>query len=532
MIIDRREKIRDALNVLFIIVFSYSVLRYFASLGMDAHHDGFMFKTALDLAHGKILYRDTYSQYGIIPSYIQALFILAFGERILSIRIATVVVYVLAFVINYLIWKRYLSRTLALILDVALVFMGPYCSGIFWFCPWPSVYSLFFIMLGVYCYILYLEKQNRRYMCMCALCSACAFLCRQPVGLVLVLAFYIMQLIFCWLSPDSKRTILKERWVYTRALCVIAVIFVAYLLISGSAVDYWIQNIEYMAKWGAAQSGSNASTLFVRISNLMESLVNCLLGKIWTGEYVWGLSALICVFHFWGKVLYCKKRGIVNQEDKCILMLNMYACASWHQYFPVPCFRHCYWGAFPMVGMVLYDLVMIYRMEYQGEDKKRTSKINATAMMLFLIIIGQVLWDRGVDIISKAKMNFQPVVDSGYDFLDGLQLTEEQIQFYYPMHKAIRSAMEETGKEVMNYSPHGYFAVFNNENYYKQYNNWGKDNVYSDYNEVAQKYIRENEPIIIAAKGLDIENYHVYFTSSGDIGNWVEPREISIYVHD
>ncbi len=90
---------------------------------------------------------------------------------------------------------------------------------------------------------------------------------------------------------------------------------------------------------------------------------------------------------------------------------------------------------------------------------------------------------------------------------------------------------EETGNEVMNYSAHGYFAVFNDENYHKQYNNWGEI-MYSDYEETAQRYIEEKEPVIIAAPGMNIEDYHVYFTSSGQSGNAVDPREVSVYVHD
>lgn len=531
MTADKKKKVIDAISILIIVVCSYSVVYHFATLGMDAHHDGFMFKIALDLAHGKVLYRDTFTQYGILPSYIQALFILIFGERVLSIRIATVIVYVITFVLNYLIWKRYVKRGLALALNAVALFMAPYYSMDNWFLPWPSVYSLMFTMLGVYCYILYAENKKALFLFACGLCSVCAFLCRQPVGLVLVIAFYLMQFIFLWIFPGNKKTIFKECWIYTLTLCAMILIFIIYLFISDSVGDYWIQDIKFMAKFGISMSAGSDVELSVMIWNFIVSLVNCLLGKIWTGEYVWGLLALICVAQFFLKVLRCKEKKEVNLEDRCVLMLNMYACASWHQYFPVPCVRHCYWGAFPMLGVVLYGLVTLCKTKYDGKNKRKNMVIYATAMLLFLVITGQVLWNRGTAIISKSEMNFEYVEDSGYDFLDGLKLSEEQWQFYYTMHKAIKSAVEETGKEVMNYSPHAYFAVFNNDNYYKQYINWG-NTMYSDYEEIAQKYIEENEPVIIAASGMDIKDYHVYFTSSGDIGNLNEPREISIYVHD
>ncbi len=525
---DKKEKAIDAFNIFIIAVFSYSVIYYFATIGMDAHHDGFMFKTALDLAHGKVMYRDTYSQYGILTSYIQAFFILIFGERVLSIRIATVIMYVLTLIINYLIWKRYVNRVNAFILNIVAMFMGPYYAMGFYFLPWSSVYSLFFMMLGIYCYILYMETKKSLLLCLCAACSVCAFLCRQPVGMVLVIAFYLMQFMFMWIEPDSKKTIFKECRIYSLVLCVMTLIFIVYLIFSGSMEDFWIQNIKYMIKFGNDQGA-------IGNSNLIKSLVACLFGKGWSGEYVWGILAIINVAHFFIKLLYCKKKKAITSEDKCILMLNMYACASWHQYFPVPCIRHRYWGAFPMLGIVLYSLISLCKKIYPGKNNGSTKEnavaLYVVAMVLFLGITGQVLWNRGSAIVEKSRMDYAEVENSGYDFLDGLRLSKAQREFYDPLHRAIKSAVEEIGKEVMNYTQHGYFAAFNNENYHKQYNNWGEE-MYSDYDEIVQKYIEEKEPIIIAASGMNIKNYHMYFTSSGDIGNYVGAREISVYIHD
>ena len=44
----------------------------FAVIDFDAHHTGLMYKTALDLAEGKVIYRDTFSQYGALTSFLQA----------------------------------------------------------------------------------------------------------------------------------------------------------------------------------------------------------------------------------------------------------------------------------------------------------------------------------------------------------------------------------------------------------------------------------------------------------------------------
>lgn len=81
----------------------------------------------------------------------------------------------------------------------------------------------------------------------------------------------------------------------------------------------------------------------------------------------------------------------VSLKEKCILVLNMYACASWHQYFPVPYARHCYWGAFPMLGVGFYSLVSLCKIIYQRKNKKALAVEYIMAIVLFLGINGQVL---------------------------------------------------------------------------------------------------------------------------------------------
>ncbi|MCS6273708.1 MAG: hypothetical protein H2169_05070, partial [Opitutus sp.] len=45
----------------------------FAAIGVDSHHDGIMLKPAMDVLSGQVLFRDTFSQYGPLTTYFQAL---------------------------------------------------------------------------------------------------------------------------------------------------------------------------------------------------------------------------------------------------------------------------------------------------------------------------------------------------------------------------------------------------------------------------------------------------------------------------
>ena len=54
---------------------TFAVTLYFGLYGCDPHHDGVMFEAALKVAHGAVLFRDTFTQYGALAVCYDALFI-------------------------------------------------------------------------------------------------------------------------------------------------------------------------------------------------------------------------------------------------------------------------------------------------------------------------------------------------------------------------------------------------------------------------------------------------------------------------
>jgi len=66
-----------------------------ASHGLDAHHQGFMGRTAVDIFSGRTLYAQTWSFYQPLPQYLNALSLVIFGEKIISIQYMTVLGYAL-----------------------------------------------------------------------------------------------------------------------------------------------------------------------------------------------------------------------------------------------------------------------------------------------------------------------------------------------------------------------------------------------------------------------------------------------------
>ena len=57
------------------------VAGYFAQMDPDWHHDGILFKPAIDVASGLSLFRDTFSQYGALTTYLHATALHLFGKH-------------------------------------------------------------------------------------------------------------------------------------------------------------------------------------------------------------------------------------------------------------------------------------------------------------------------------------------------------------------------------------------------------------------------------------------------------------------
>ena len=79
----RAERFRIFLVFLAILAITY----YFARLDPDWHHDGIMFKPAVDVAAGLSLFKETFTQYGALTTYLQAGAISFFGEHLIVLRL-------------------------------------------------------------------------------------------------------------------------------------------------------------------------------------------------------------------------------------------------------------------------------------------------------------------------------------------------------------------------------------------------------------------------------------------------------------
>ena len=120
---------------------------------------------------------------------LQALFLLILGRQVTSILFCTALFYALSYAMLYLVSRRFLSPSLSLIATAITLLLAPYYLSDFH--PWSSVYALFFLLLSLYLSLLALDREGSRFLLLTALsglCAALVFWCRQPAGLVAILA--------------------------------------------------------------------------------------------------------------------------------------------------------------------------------------------------------------------------------------------------------------------------------------------------------------------------------------------------------
>src|SRR5258708_16448162 len=83
---------RDALVAGLLSASLMALLVPLAPLGVDQHHDGIMLKPALDVLSGQVMFRDTFTQYGALTTYLQEV-ALSIPTTLLVMRLMTVMAY-------------------------------------------------------------------------------------------------------------------------------------------------------------------------------------------------------------------------------------------------------------------------------------------------------------------------------------------------------------------------------------------------------------------------------------------------------
>lgn len=395
---------RDALIAGLLAAILVVILLPFAREGVDPHHDGIMLKPALDVLSGQVLFRDTFSQYGALTTYLQVA-ALWFQPTLLALRYQTVFVYAVTLLFLYAAWRMILPRSLAIFSCGLFILFTPayeknWLDQYWMLLAWSSVFAMMFQSLSLYAlFRLIAGAQPTRWGVLLGVSCACVFWCRQPVGLIMAGCVAAIWLALGWTNwtpvGQSKRSVLFG---ILGGFGAVHVLFLGNILVSGAWSEWWYQNFTWPSKWalgGVHVHWADFVTVFVHPAaggGLMLLLLSAaaphLLGKfrpglapryfagyylclagglVWQHEWTlrvlavreggWTivLPAVIVLWSLFSLTQAFRARGAARPTEYYLgASLAALALGSLLQYYPMPDCWHVLWSLAPAFGLAVF----------------------------------------------------------------------------------------------------------------------------------------------------------------------------------
>jgi len=227
-----------------------------ASIGVDPHHDGIMVKPALDVLSGQVPFRDTFIQYGMLSSYLQAA-ALWIQPTLLTIRWLAVASYAISLILFYSAWRLVLPRSLAVVAAVFFILFIPvyernYWNGDYWpLLPWSSNFAMLFQALGLYALFRVIRgEQPERWALVLGVNCALVFWCRQPVGITMAGTLLIVWPVLHWTGwIPAGSTGRRVAGLLVGGFVIVNLVLFGGLALNGALAEFWYQNIVWPARW-------------------------------------------------------------------------------------------------------------------------------------------------------------------------------------------------------------------------------------------------------------------------------------------
>jgi hypothetical protein len=395
---------RDALVAGLLAAILFALLWPLAHQGVDQHHDGIMLKPALDVLSGQVLFRDTFTQYGALTTYLQVV-ALWFQPSLLSLRLLTVAAYALTLVFLYATWRMILPRSLTVLsCGLYILFIPGYEKNWldqYWnLLPWSSVYALMFQSIGLYALFRIIRDTHAvRWGVVLGAVCACVFWCRQPVGVIMTGCVVVTWLALQWAGwtplNSSRRTILGG---IIAGFTAINAFLLGNIVFTDALPEWWYQNFVWPVKFAESNnivSWKQISSFFVHpwsgaglLVLLLAAIAPGLVQRAWTGltsrhfavyylcfaigiawQHQWVLNTLALRDGGWTSLLpavvvlqavaclasvFRKRTGPKTTEYYLVSALAALALGSLLQYYPIPDFWHVLWSLAPVFGLVVY----------------------------------------------------------------------------------------------------------------------------------------------------------------------------------
>ena len=470
----------------------------FSWYDVDLHHDGIMLAAADLVAKQRVIFREVFCQYGALTVWIQSIPVRFFGADVLVIRLTTVLFYGFIAVLGAGIWGRFLKKPFKWIWYLCFFALGPFY--LMSFHPWTSVYALFFMLLGLEMQLRFLEEEGSRKnpALWAGVFAFAAFLCRTPCGIVTFAAGCVLFLLHAFVGNGPRK--FRGLLAYAGGAGAAALLYAAYL----TAADAWEDYIRQCFLFASTYATRNTFPGFVKIffENVFSetafrgggSLVFLLFPVLTAGAML-----LVC-----RKFFPFRKEELKKQLPLAAVLLL--TAASLHQYFPVPCLRHLWWGAIPAFGVYALTAQKIW-------EWKKSLKIRLVLLVLLGIPLLTAMVVRGAGVVETVAKIPRMTIGELPGMRNSLML-EEDHAFIRELYNAFNELPEDIRKRgVINHTPDGSFSILfpaPPEFYYPMFVNW-YDFVYPNYTGAISFWVEQKKPVVLTTMLDKVPEYRVVF---------------------
>lgn len=322
----------------------------YSYINFDTYEDSIWLKPAFDLLEGKVLFRETFTPYGMLVPLLQAGALRLFGSYLLVLRLQAVLFYAVTAVMLFLIWRRFFSDWICYAAVMLWLVLAPVYTHIL--LPWASIYALVFQCLALWSILRFIESSQRRYMVLVGSMAVLTFFARQSVGLFLVLAVGI------WLVVVAIKK--KQFWMLfdsTFGAVLTILPFALYLTFYHAWPDWWVQSFVFTREYARVIRG-------ISLEQVGKSL---LVGSSWKFHtYHLTLIWVAIPLSMFGYLVRPVRRILHrnwSQRTQRFFIVALVCLASWMQYYPMAEPVHFFWAITPMVGFFLGGVVDIFQLK-------------------------------------------------------------------------------------------------------------------------------------------------------------------------
>lgn len=466
----------------------------FAPLGLDFHHDGMMIIPALRVASGGVVFRDVFCQYGLLSPLLQGFSLWAGGTELLVMKYFSVLFYAGIAVMLDVIWSRLLSLRWRWL--IFLMYWGLMPDTQVTFHAWSSIFALFFSLFSLWFLLRYFERERWLWLIFSGIAAGLTFLSRHPVGVVTAIAMFGGLFFKVMLTVPQKsrfRIFIKISALAVAGFSAVLLISAIYLICCGAWDDFVLQCVTFVFKF-VHKRGSRGSWIY-----LAESL--CPL----TSELgFFALLPMITLAWLFIGVRRAAREKVDLQRNLAICVMSIFALGAWHQYYPVPCVRHLFWGGVPFFGF----WVLSFRGMLSDRGKyRKICRIAAVMLFLHFAVLCSVRLYSGMFRLKDSRRRVTVDIPG----IRGMKLTRGEYAMVSGVCTVLNKLPENIrARGVLNYTEGGLWNVILPDSGFRHPQFlWMENALYPDYEAKIIEYIRKHRPVVLLSKPLWLENYMI-----------------------